>query len=78
MKEYDRVMLIKDRAEYAKEGVHKGDLGTISLGNRNGYVLVLFDGKEYVNLGGYRVLEEIDVGVRVEDLEVVEEYKPNT
>lgn len=47
MKESDRVKLIKDRAEYAKEGVHKDDVGTIMMGEQNGYVLVFFDGEYY-------------------------------
>ena len=71
MKEYDAVELIKDRAEYTKRGIHKGDIGTISIGERNGYVLVFFDGDEYTDKDGQRVVEEIDVGVRVEDLEVL-------
>ena len=72
MKELDRVRLIKDRAEYAQEGVHKGDVGTIMMGDvRNGYVLVFFDGEYYINKYGYRLMSEIDVGVRVEDLEVI-------
>ena len=74
MKEYDRVKLIKDRAEYAKEGVHKGAVGTIMMGDvRNGYVLVFFDGDYYINEYGYRLMSEIDVGVRVEDLEVIQD-----
>ena len=74
MKEYDRVKLIKDRAEYAKEGVHKGDVGTIMMGDvRNGYVLVFFDGEYYISESGYQLLNEIDVGVRVEDLEVIQD-----
>lgn len=73
MKEFDRVRLIKDRAEYNKRGVHKGDVGTLMMGDvRNGYVLVFFDGDEYTNKDGQRAVEEIDVGVRVEDLEVIE------
>ena len=43
MKEYDRVELIKDRAEYKKAGVKSGDKGVILGGDRNGYVLVYFD-----------------------------------
>ncbi len=40
MKELDRVKLIPDRAEYAEKGVHKGDVGILMMGERNGYVLV--------------------------------------
>ncbi len=70
MKELDRVKLIKDRAEYAKEGVHKDDVGTIMMGERNGYVLVFFDG-EYYEDHGYTLRADIEVAVRAEDLEVI-------
>jgi len=73
MKVYDRVELINDRAEYAKRGVHKGDVGTVMMGERNGYVLVYFDGEEYINKYGYRLMSEIDVGVRIDDLSVIDE-----
>lgn len=75
MKELDRVRLIKDRAEYSKCGVHKGDVGTLMMGDRNGYVLVFFDGEPYTT-DGITLLDEIDVGVRVEDLEVLGENDP--
>ena len=78
MKEFDRVRLIKERDKYAKEGVHKGAVGTIMMDDvRNGYVLVFFDGEEYINKYGERGLEEIDVGVLVEDLEVLDEKDPD-
>ena len=73
MKEYDAVELIKDRAEYTKRGIHKGDIGTISIGERNGYVLVLFSGK--IEDDPYA---DIDVGIRVDDLKVIKEYLPRT
>ncbi len=78
MKEYDAVRLIKDRAEYNTRGIHKGDIGTIALGERNGYVLVLFDGERHQTRDGITYLDEIDVGVRIEDLEVIKEYIPRT
>lgn len=79
MKEYDRVMLIKDRAEYANRGIHKGDVGTLMIGDvRHGYVFVFFDGEPRQTRDGITYLDEIDVGVRVEDLEVVKEYIPGT
>lgn len=78
MKEYDRVRLIKDCAEYSRRGIHKGAVGTIMMGERSGYVLVFFDGDFYINKYGYRLMSEIDVGVRVEDLEVIKEYSPTT
>lgn len=77
MKELDRVKLIKDRAEYAEAGVHKGDVGTLMMGERNGYVLVFFDGEPYKTSEGITLLDEIDVGVRVEDLEVLNEDDPS-
>ncbi len=69
MKELDYVELIKDRAEYAKEGVYKGDRGIISLGERNGYVLVLFSGKIQDDPAA-----DIDIGIRIDDLKVIREY----
>ena len=45
MKDLDRVELIRDRAQYLKEGIKAGARGTIMMGEeRNGYVLVFFDG----------------------------------
>ncbi len=76
MKELDRVRLIKDRAEYTREGVHKGDAGTIMLGERNGYVLVFFDGKEYQEYG-VTLISDIEVAVRSEDLAVLGEADPD-
>ncbi len=72
MKELDRVKLIKDRAEYAQEGTYKGDVGTIMMGERNGYALVFFDG-EYYEDHGYTLRADIEVAVRAEDLEVIHE-----
>lgn len=76
MKELDRVRLIKDRAEYAKEGVQKGDVGTLMMGDRNGYVLVFFDGEEY-QAYGVTLISDIDVAVRSEDLAVLDENDPD-
>ena len=73
MKDLDRVELIKDRAQYLKEGVKAGARGTIMMGEeRNGYVLVFFDGDWYKNKYGFMLMHEIDVAVRVEDLKVIE------
>ena len=71
MKELDRVRLIKDRAEYSKCGVRKGDVGTVMMDNRNGYVLIFFDGEAYKTADGITLLDEIELGVRIEDLEVL-------
>ena len=73
MKELDRVRLIKDRAEYSNRGVHKGNVGTLMMGERSGYVLVYFDGEPYKSPEGITLLGEIDIGVRSEDLEVISE-----
>ena len=76
MKDLDRVELIQDRAEYLKEGVKAGTKGTIMMGEeRNGYVLVFFDGDWYRNKDGFMLMHEIDVAVRVEDLRVIEDDK---
>ena len=69
MKELDYVELIKDRTEYAKVGIYKGDRGVISLGERNGYVLVLFSGKIEDDPAA-----DIDVGICIVDLKVIREY----
>lgn len=71
MKELDRVELIKDRAEYREQGVYLGDKGIIMGEERNGYVLVYFDGEIYQNENGVYCTTEIDIGVRVEDLKVI-------
>ena len=55
MKELERVELIRDRAEYAQRGIKVGHKGTVMLGDeRNGYVLVFFDGEYYKNKYGSR------------------------
>ena len=71
MKELDRVELIKERAEYRETGVEVGDKGTIMGEERNGYVLVYFDGEIYQDKDGVYCTTEKDVGVRVEDLKVI-------
>ena len=74
MKELDRVMLIKDRDEYRKAGVKAGDKGIIMGAERyGGYVLVYFDGEIYQDEDGVYCTTEKDVGVRMEDLEVIPE-----
>lgn len=65
MKECDRVRLIVEREEYAKEGVHKGMDGWIcNEGRIDGYWLVCFDQDGPLpNIA--------DIGVREEDLEIM-------
>ena len=74
MKEYDRVELIKDRAEYKKAGVKSGDKGVILGGERSGYVLVYFDGEIVQDENGVYCTTEIDVGIRAEDLKILNEW----
>ena len=72
MKLYDRVKLINERAEYTKAGIKINDTGIIMGENRNGYLLVVFDGIIFLDSDGIYRTTEIDLGVKPEDLEVVE------
>ncbi len=76
MKEYDTVELIRDRAQYKKAGVIKGDQGIILGGERCGYFLVYFYKDKYIE-DGIELYHEIDVGVREEDLKVIHEDDPD-
>ena len=69
MKMYDRVKLIKERAEYLKAGVKINEEGILMGENRNGYVLVVFEGDVYLDVDGVYKTTEIDVGIKIEDLE---------
>ena len=72
MKELDRVVLIKDRAEYQKAGVKAGDKGIVMGAERyGGFVLVYFDGKIYRDEDGVYCTSEKDVGVRIVDLKII-------
>lgn len=72
MKMYDRVKLIKERAEYLKAGAKINEEGIIMGENRNGYVLVVFEGDMYLDVDGVYKTTEIDVGIKIEDLELCE------
>ena len=72
MKMYDRVKLIKERAEYLRAGAKINDEGIIMGENRNGYVLVVFEGDVYLDVDGVYKTTEIDVGIKIEDLELCE------
>ena len=72
MKMYDRVKLIKERAEYLKAGVKINEEGIIMGENRNGYVLVVFEGDMYLDTDGVYKTTEIDAGIKIEDLELCE------
>lgn len=69
LSEYDLIEVINDRAEYTKHGVKMGDQGIILGGERNGYVLVGFEGK--VPDDPYA---DITVGFRIEDLKKIDQY----
>lgn len=71
MKEYDKVELIKERSEYINAGIKKGDKGIILGENRNGYWLVVFDGKIYQDSDGVWKTTEKDVGVLEENLKII-------
>ena len=73
MKILDKVKFIKDRAEYRERGVNIGDTGTVLGEERNGYVLVVIEGEIYQNNDGVYCTTDIDIGARVEDLEVIKE-----
>ena len=72
MKMYDRVKLIKEKAEYLRAGAKINDEGIIMGENRNGYVLVVFEGDVYLDVDGVYKTTEIDVGIKIEDLELCE------
>ena len=72
MKIYDRVKLIKEKAEYLRAGAKINDEGIIMGENRNGYVLVVFEGDVYLDVDGVYKTTEIDVGIKIEDLELCE------
>ncbi len=76
MKEYDVVEVTRDREEYAKRNIHKGDIGTIMMPERNGYVLVYFDGEILQDENGIYYTSDIDIGIRTGDLKVIKEYTP--
>ena len=66
MKEYDRVELVVEKEEYAKEGVHKGMDGWIcDPRNIDGTWLVCFDNADW--LEKYPI-----IAVKEEDLKIVE------
>ena len=70
MKMYDKVKLIKERAEYKQADIKVFDVGIIIGENRNGYVLVCFDGEPYLDTDNVYKTTEKHVGVRIEDLEL--------
>ncbi|MBQ9513810.1 MAG: hypothetical protein IJR66_02355 [Clostridia bacterium] len=70
MKLYDKVKLIKERAEYKQADIKIFDVGIIIGENRNGYVLVCFDGEPYLDTDNVYKTTEKHVGIKIEDLEL--------
>ena len=70
MKLYDKVKLIKERAEYKQAGIKALETGIIIGENRNGYVLVCFDGEIYLDTDNVYKTTEKHVGIKKEDLEL--------
>ena len=76
MKEYDDVKVIVEKERYAKEGVHKGMVGTILDPRRvEGDWLVVFDGEFKQDKDGAWYTTDIECEIAETDLEVVKEYK---
>jgi len=71
MEEYRRVELIRECSEYKKLGLKIGDQGIVLGEERNGYVLVYFDGEIYQNEDGIYFTTEIDAGIKPDDLKVI-------
>ena len=67
---YDKVKLIRERAEYKQADIKVFDVGIIIGENRNGYVLVCFDGETYLDTDNVFKTTEKHVGIRIEDLEL--------
>ena len=70
MKMHDKVKLTKERAEYKKAGINIHDVGIIIGENRNGYVLVCFDGETYLDADNVYKTTEKHVGIKIEDLKL--------
>ena len=71
MKNYDKVKLINLKNEYEKLGLKLGDTGIVMGEEKNGYVLVYFDGNIYQDKDGVYKTTEIDAGILIEDLEII-------
>ena len=71
MKNYDKVKLINFKNEYEKLGLKLGDTGIVMGEEKNGYVLVYFDGNIYQDKDGVYKTTEIDAGILIEDLEII-------
>ena len=70
MKMHDKVKLIKERAEYKQAGIKAFDTGIIIGENRNGYVLVCFDGEMFLDTDNVYKTTEKHVGIKTDDLEL--------
>lgn len=83
MKIYDDVRVINDRAEYAKEGVHKGMVGRIILAEiRSNTFMVNFideafalhkDEPEWFEEHYDELKDDINIPIKIKDLELIKE-----
>ena len=71
MKIYDKVKLINLKNEYEKFGLKNSDIGVVMGEEKNGYVLVYFDGNIYQDKDGVYKTTEIDAAILIEDLETI-------
>lgn len=88
MKIYDDVKVIKDRKEYEKEGIHKGDVGYIVLAEiRDSMFMVNFidknfethkDDKQWFEDHYDELQDDIMIPIKIEDLEIVKVNKDIT
>ena len=84
MREFDDVILIRDREEYLKEGIKKGRIGYICMPEIRGDSLcVAFEDEEFVKhrhdsdwIGEhlFDIEGDIDIEVKIEDVELYQEY----
>ncbi len=72
MQEYDIVELIVEKECYAKEGAHKGDIGTIMDPRKiEGTWFVIFDKEIFQGEDGVWTCSDAYVNVKEEDLRLV-------
>lgn len=72
MQEYDQVELLVEKECYAKEGAHKGDIGTIMDPRKiKGSWFVVFQKELYIDKDGDWAQNIAEVVVKEEDLRLV-------
>ncbi len=74
LSEYDLVEVITDRAKYTEQGVRAGDQGIILGGERNGYVMVCFEGEMYQNADGVYCTNDRFAAMLPKDLKKIKRY----